>query len=485
LGDNHFTNSKLQKNIKSFLFWILSLSILLINFTYLFPQMGYDYALVVSWANDYNFAWNKHGVFNILFSPQRCFGVPVWYNPLGVNFSLFHILSLIFSDIGTIVAYVVLYSALSYFSVKKFLSLFKIDDLWGEYLSVGWCLQGFILIRMLAGHLPFINIGVWPFLSYLLLKSEQSWRSRFLTVLLFSFLYSHDFYMANVYLFLMFPVSFLLLCCIFFMNKKFINVVEVSLKLTLSMILTVLMISPKIIAINQLTKNFQRDVLFSKVGWIDSANFVFSNWFLPFPFRYEKMTGWWYGNWESVNYLFPFLMPVIIFYSFFNFKENKRLILGLIFLFIIGVFIISGSYADYVGSLPIAKSFHVNPRWMPILSLGVFSSFVMFFEKMKKNLLIYFILFSAVIFTPFIFLDKEYLGISYTYRDGYDVENNQLDYCYEPIFGLRSELFPFDKIQGKYADPRCYVGENKCSSYELPAHLYDELEQYKLKPFKN
>ena len=126
-----------------------------------FPFMGHDYSLGISWSNDYQYAWKKFGVFNIIFTPQRCLGVPVWSNPIGVNFSLYHVLSIIFKDINVIVIYTIIILSASYFGVRKFLSLFEINGPWLTYLAIGWCLQGYITTRAVVGHLPFINLGLW------------------------------------------------------------------------------------------------------------------------------------------------------------------------------------------------------------------------------------------------------------------------------------------------------------------------------------
>lgn len=446
--------------------------------------MGHDYSLFISWANDFNYAFQNYGVFNIIFTPQRCGGVPVWSNPIGLNFSVFHLLSIILKDIYAIAFYVILYVTLSYFSMKKFLTLFNLKGLWNHYICIGWCTQGYIVTRAAVGHLTYINIGLWPFYAYILLKKNNSLKKDLLGVLVVSILYSHDIYSANPYLFTMFPISFFVLCIIFKMNGENFSVKKLIIKTFFTLFFSFLIILPKILATHEFTKNFQRSVTFSKVGIVESANYVFMNFLVPIPIDYKSLTGWWYGNWESVSYIFPQMFLLIFLNCSISIKRNKRIILSFLFLFFTAIIVIGGVYADLILSLPLLKSFHVNPRWMPLLSLGIVS-LVCFYLKENHfpNWVALILIFFALI-TPFLYLDKDYLLINYSYRSGIDIENNRLNYCYEPIFGYNLELLPISKIRGVYADPRCYLGNQKCSDFTLPQKLYKDLEHYQLKPFK-
>ena len=451
-----------------------------------FPVLGYDYSLFVSWANDYKFAWDKFRVFNIIFTPQRCGGVPVWANPISVNLSLFHILSILLQDIHAIALYIVIYISMSYFSLKKFLNLFDVNNFWATYLCIGWCLQGFIIARAVVGHLTYINIGVWPLYSYILLKKSSN-SSSVIHLLLISILYSHDVYSANPYLFAMFPFSFLLMYLILKINKitGFSSCKTVVFRLISMLFISFLISLPKILAIHSFTKNFQREVSFTQNGLPESLNYVLMNFFFPYPLDYKKLVGWWYGNWESISFIYPFMTIFILIKCLINPKENSRLIFSLLLLLIVAVFITIGAYAEFVKVLPMVKSFHVNPRWIPIISLGTLSLVIIFIKKFNfpKILSFFFILLSFL--CPLFFLDREYLFVNYTYRHALDLTTNRVNYCYEPVFGYQLELLPRYKLNGKYVDPRCYLGNANCNDFTLPLNLHKNLEEYSLKPFKD
>jgi hypothetical protein len=83
-------------------------------------------------------------------------------------------------------------------------------------------------------------------------------------------------------------------------------------------------------------------------------------------------------------------------------------------------------------------------------------------------------------------LDRQDLQIMYPYHRGYNEATNRVSFCYEPVFGYRLELMPRkDAPAGRYFDPRCYLGNAKCTDYLLPKELEKDLESYQLRPFKN
>jgi hypothetical protein len=450
-----------------------------------FPLMGHDYSLGISWSNDYQYAWKKFGVFNIIFTPQRCLGVPVWSNPIGVNFSLYHVLSIIFKDINVIVIYTIIILSTSYFGVRKFLSLFEINGPWQTYLAIGWCLQGYITTRAVVGHLPFINLGLWPFYAYLLIKKNNSFKKNILSCLLFSIAYAHDFYMANTYLFVMFPIAFAILLVIMKMNQFEFDLKWTTKRFLLGSLLTTAIIAPKVIAVFKFTRNFQRDLSFFPIKLIDSINYIFMNLVIPVPLNYNEMTGWNYGNWESISYIFPLLFPILICKSSLEIKKYSRIFVSFLILLGVGIFIASGSYAEIIKNIPVVKSFHVNPRWMPIISLGLLSVSVFFLKRAQLKPWLAILLTTLSLGIPFYFIDEDYFEITYLYRRGMDVAKNRISYCYEPIFGYRLELLPADKIKGDYLDPRCYISQNKCEDINLKPELKEKLESYSLEPFSN
>ena len=470
----------LSKNI---FFFFICLVVLLGNVFLTFPQMGHDYSLVFDWANDYHFAWNKFGVFNVQFSPKRCLGIPIWANPIGVNFSLFHVLSVIFNDITTVVLMITLYVALGFWGTLKFLEPYSIESDWKSYLAASWCLQGCLIMRTLEGHLSYLGLILWPMMLWLLLRSTSSRRQFFLSLLLVSGLLAHDFYSGAPPLFVMFPLA---MSCAFLVLRILqlsdLKLKDFVIRLSFVLVTASIIILPKVIAMNSFVKNYQRSVSFIDVGFLNGLQYSVLSQLFPPILDYKKMTGWWYGDWESINYLFPILLLLIFCLAILRLKSFKKEMIGLIFCFGVSSFISSGIYADVIKSIPLIKSFHVNPRWVIFLNLSFLVCTLSFLMKLRwpKNLAYLFFLPSLVF--PFMIRDRENLELRFGYHPS--LRENKTAICYEPVFGYNLELFPFEKIQkGKYLDPRCYLKPEKCSDFILPGDQVKNLETYQLKPF--
>jgi hypothetical protein len=282
----------------------------------------------------------------------------------------------------------------------------------------------------------------------------------------------------------MFPLAFIVLIGVFRFNGVSINSKAAINKLLAGGSIAALIALPKVIAVGTFTRNYQRSVSFADIGLVNALNYAFTIIFMPFQLNYNQMTGWYYGNWESMNYLYPLFFLTILVWVTFKIKEELRILMSLVALLAIGTFISSGIYAGIVSSLPFLKSFHVNPRWMPIIFLGLLGVAMISIKRMHLPHWLAYVLMICSLLTPLHMLDQSYFNMSYMYRSGLDVERNRLQYCYEPVFGYRLELFPRDKIRGQYADPRCYLAKDKCTDYSLDPQLYKSLESYSLKPFE-
>jgi hypothetical protein len=441
---------------------------------------------MVTWAYDYHYAWEKFSQFFYHFSPQRCLGIPVWANPIGFTLSFFHLLSALFTDIYAIAIFIGVYISVGYFGAVKLLKNFKVEQTWVYYLAFGWCLQGPVAMRATVGHLSYLSVVLWPLYAYLLLK-ENSFKSKsgIIQIAIVGLLHAHDFYSGSPTIYVLFPLSFILMLSVMKICEWKIDYKKVLLKFFLVLSISALTILPKVTAIYSFTRNFQRSNSFIDIGLSAGFSYSFLSQLFPPLLDYKKMTGWWYGDWEAFNFIFPGLVLIAFLVSAVRYKQFPRIAVSFLLVFCFGGFIASGVYADIVKSLPIVKSFHVNPRWLMMLSLPLLILVVTFLAKYKLSLkfVIPLGIFTAVL--PFYLLDPQNLGINYLYRNGLNAEKNILNNCYEPVFGYGLELFPFKKVvPGKYLDPRCYLSKEGCQSMVLPDHDLIKLKEYRLKPFE-
>ena len=473
-----------DNRMELFLF-VLVYAIYLLSIFYYFPLMGHDFTLVLQWNLDYHHAWTKFGVFSPTFTAQRCLGMPVWNNPLTSTYSLFHLLSVLFTGIPMVCLFILIYLILGFLGIRKFLSMFEIDIRWKNYFLFGWLIQGYAITHAIVGHVGYMSIIVWPLIAYFLLKKITSKKEYILSMIAASLLFTHEFYGGNAYYFFMFPLSF---CFVYVLLKAFDKappLKETILRLILICIASSILIIPRLMAVTQMTKNFQRTSSFYDAGLMKGLEYSIMSQIFPLPLDYNKMMSWNYGNWESINYLFPGFLLCIFIFSILNFRKNRDLFISLCILILTGAVVASGVYADVVKLLPVIKMFHVNPRWMaliimPSLVLCIFSAQRINFRPVYYGLYIFLVL------PLYLAHDPSYLALNYNYGTGVDIKNNKVYFCYEPVFGHNMELFPKDKaIEGKYLDPRCYLGNTKCNNFVLPDDLVDDLESYKLEAFKN
>jgi hypothetical protein len=338
-------------------------------------------------------------------------------------------------------------------------------------------------MRSLEGHLSYLSILLWPLYAYLILKKYENKKLETGATLLVGLLMAHDFYSGSPPLYLQYAMAFLVMLILLKINHFKISLPRTILKFSLSIFFSVLVILPKVIAIFSFTRNFQRNTSFIDIGLLNGFKYsLLSQLFPPF-LDYRQLTGWWYGDWESMNYIFPGLILIIFILIILKPKQYPKLLLSLFIVFLLGTFVSSGIYSDFILKIPVIKSFHVNPRWCIFLSLPFFIITILFLKIKSLHHSIIFILGIYGCALPFLIRDQESLQISYIFQQGMDVEKNKLNYCYEPIFGYRLELFPFDKIQtGKMMDPRCYLVKNGCKEMTLDEDGEKALEQYKLTP---
>ncbi len=454
--------------------------------------MGHDYALIFPGLLDLKIAWSEFSVLNPHFSPMKCLGSPMWANPVNFNLSVLHLLTLISNDYVAVIFFIIIVSITSFWGAYRLSLRMQVPYSYALYLACGWTLQGWMVLRSSVGHVTYMTVGWFPLIIYLLLK-QKTMRRDVLSWLLCSLLVSQYIYLAAPYTpFFLLISCILLLPLIFIWNKQeLLSWKNFASKIVFTGILSFVLIYPKFSAVNELLSAYPRVNSLLKVGWA-ALPYSILNLFSFFPHDFKSMTGWWYGNWESVQFIFPLLLISIL---VFLLKEKRkdlliRFFISLTYLLIVSFLMTSGAFAEIFQKLPYFNSMHVNPRWNIILSLPIFflcATFGLWWDQLPR--LWKLSLFVLVLLVPFIHLNKEALNINYTYLDGYNRNENRLHYCYEPFLGYRLEYFPLrtesgviNFMQESLIDPRCYLPSRQCSpGSPLNADDLKLLESYKLR----
>jgi hypothetical protein len=477
----------------AFIGLIASIIICVVTFIY-FPKMGHDYSYVIPNSLDFSNAWKNYKVLNPIFSPLRCHGLPLWANPGSVNLSFLHFFSIFLNPLESVALTIISYSMISFIGAYLYSTLFVKDIIISICLGIGWTLQAHLVSNAIVGHLNYLIIGFFPMLCFLLIYRSSKIIYEILVFLFLAFLFSQFVFSAAHSALFIWGLAFAvnIMICAFF-GFKIENLVKNGKYLLIRNILVIisagLVVIPKLQAVSSWMVRYPRAISFLDMGIKKVIEYSFYNLIVPTPFDAKSSTGWWYGNWESNQTLFPALLLIFIFTLYFKKERNlfKKFCISILSIFVISVLINSGIYAELFQSLPILKSLHVNPRWNTIILLPVFTIIlsVLYFKKDLLPRWTWIILSLAFMAFPFLYVNDTQYAVTYTYMFGYNQNINRLLYCYEPVFGYSLESYPkeglkLDAFSDKSFDPRCYLNGATCA----PGTILNSNDQIKLNEYK-
>lgn len=447
-----------------------------------YPTLGHDFAMGVPGMFELRQAWKVHGVLDIDFSPFRCLGLPLFSNPNSLVWSFYQLAAIVFeSEIRAIFAVLLTFATLGYWGTLWLLKNWGVERRTRVFLALGWCVQGFCMTHILPGHTNYAQFAVFPWLLGLLLGRKLSWPHIFAA----AFLMAHLLFTSGYYLLLVGIPSVAVAALIWqwlgapqVENGNFGTTKHVLRNGAIAGALAIGMTLPKILGVLNFTALFPREVSLDHIGIGDALAYVAGNYFYPFPYDVRALTGWWYGNWESYEFLYPGLIYVLLYGAFRFTKRAPWKKAGLVFagLLVAGVLLSSGVLAPIFESLPFFKSLHVNPRWNSFLmlpSLATVACLAAALLVTKKNQepvkvpgMLLGVLSALCLLTPLLYLDRENMQINYPNRAGIDFGLERAQFCYEPIFGYGLESFPLGRqtnwLQDKLVDPRCYLKSGHC-----------------------
>jgi hypothetical protein len=449
-----------------YLHWFIVVFFALIFVFRNYPIMGHDYSYYIPALFDFNYAYNKFDVIFLEFTSQKCSGVPVWANPSGMTFSFIHILSIIFNPIASFVIFYVFIFSLSFWGCFRFLKEFMSNDDQRSTFSLAWALQTFILARAFVGHFQFTTLSLLPFYSYIIFYKDFKGKWYSLYLFIPAIFLANDIYMggANSFILSLLSLGLFYLFEIFLFQKR--NKKDLFMRLFLTVSIATFLIIPKIEASLDLLSNIQRNVSFTTLNISESIIITANMLFSFFPTNYSLITTWNFGNWEAINCLLPGLFFLYVF-KLWPQKGRLKIFLGCNFLFfLIGLFLISGVYSEFVKELPVLSSLHVNPRLLMVFNLSILGLYAFFSKGFLETSLEKYIYPLFVIWVAYLNLNSTMLGQAYLAYNDMDTEKNKLNYCYEPVFGYALEKMPSFVRENNFSaliDPRCYLSSFKAN----------------------
>jgi|GEM_PF-3035093 len=451
--------------------------------TYFFyPYLPSDFAFGYPAMAELREAWIRYGVIDFDFSPFRCLGLPAFSNPTSLSWSFFHLTALFFQEAEGLTITAIIFSVISYFGCVRWLRSFEINPSWVPLLSLGWSLQGFATGRSMAGHYNYIPFTFLPLFLWILHRCKPEWY----LIGAFSFLWAQTIYTTAVYLIFIWLAGLMLASIVIRLlleredfKEPLASPLESCRTLLLAGFFSTLMTLPKVLAVLNFSALYPREFALHEVPTWNSFVFTLSHYFYPIPWNIQKFVGWWYGNWESYEFIFP-LLPLFLIYPLWKNRTGSKtasfsLKVALLFfsLLLLGTLVSSGILAPWIQKIPILNSMHVNPRWNGIVFLPYFALIVGLIIRRKIQLhwasrgLLYLCFAGA----PFLMFDKENMLYSYLDGSGLDRYWGRTSFCYEPMFGYQNEKFPLGKNYNPFAsdliDPRCYLKSYACTPGSL------------------
>lgn len=441
-----------------------------------YPTMGHDHASGIPALFELRDAWQRFGVLDIDFSAVRCLGLPNFSSPNSLSWSLPHFLTLAFPEVYAFWTFLLLLGLVSYFGAYRLCRGLGVRVELSFLLAMGWCLQGYAVSHVLPGHATYIQFLLWPLLLWIVLQEKMGW----LAWLTAAYWVAHLFYTSGFYLFLVGVPAILASAWIlqtFLADRlraaRLGGLKRVFLNLLLVGPLVALMIFSRILGAFNFTSMYPRLAELVRIDDSSALLYTLSNYFYPFPYDVKDMTGWWYGNWESYEFILPGFAYFLIWIGWRKHREVQwPKALG-VFLAIVlaGTVLSSGLLAPVFHALPVFKSLHVNPRWNGFVILPFFALALSMLVRagydvkpLPRPLFWFFAL--AFFATPFFFIDKTNMAITYPDGAGIDRTRARVAFCYEPLFGYGLENFPLGPkanwMQEALVDPRCYLKSSGC-----------------------
>jgi hypothetical protein len=438
-----------------------------------YPLMGNDYKFWVPLISEGRIAWSSFGVLDYDFSPLRCLGLPAFASPNSLLFSLQHGLSLLGNDLLALTGGIAFVFAFAFVGALRLFRHFGLPDRASLLMATGWCLQGWACSRVIAGHLPFVQLLLAPWLLYVVIAGRASW----IALLAAAFGFAHMLYSGAFYSFIITSISLGL--CLFVLSQKLaeplcrLHARQVARNLLWIALLVAAMAGPKALAAMDFLELFPREARLAQVPFWRALGYAAGNVAIPFPVSWGGLVGWPFGNWESYQFLYPGLFFVLAVLAWQRgTAASKQAGIGLLALLVLSALFTSGLLAPVFAALPVLESLHVNPRWnamilLPAVLLACVVIADIGFLREGEDRVGYWVLLALFALAPLQFLDRIDMRIGYLYHDGVHEDLARVDICYEPIFGYGLERFPLDPrkidwLRDEPRDPRCLLASHDC-----------------------
>ncbi len=230
------------------------------NLNRTYPWVGQDFSHFIPRLLDTYLHIKINGPLVQWYTANFGGGLPAFANPQHLQFSLPQWLMLCFDPWQAFLFSVGVYVGLGYIGAYKLLRvILQFDRPAATLGAIFWSLTGFYLSRMLVGHFGFLSFPLLPLMLYLLLESRLplAAASVLFALLSASLVYSAGFYTAVIFAF----SGGLSLPLISLMQPQAVHIGRMARRLVMGAGLALLLSGSKLYAVFALMRFFSREVM--------------------------------------------------------------------------------------------------------------------------------------------------------------------------------------------------------------------------------
>ena len=411
-----------QKNYNE-IFFVFVLTGIFFLFAFAFiDAKGGDYTYFLPKLLDTHFFYKVNGFKLQEYTASYCAGSFVFANPQSISLSIPQLLLFFFNPLDSIRLTFVFSSLIGFFGIYFVGLKLGLEKISAIFSAVVFSLCGFLLVRMVMGHLTFYNMAFAPLIAYYVMRasdyfSVKSFFSSFIFIAIASLIVSMTIYSGAAAILPQIIFIVVFLSMIYSIKNKIFF--PQTLVLIFVLLLSALISLPKLEASISLLNNFSRD--FYQIGGFSNINEIIKYLFSAF---------FWFPDLSSINsvvankrFLVGFtesyysLSPAYLLLLFLLFrktvhlklyeiiKNNKTISILSISSVLLVVFVhyYSSSWVNFLQNIPVINQSSNMFRWnyvlIPILS--IFAGMVLNIWSQDKRKVFFLVIIFTVLSSSF------------------------------------------------------------------------------------
>jgi len=159
------------------LIYLIFFGFLIFNSFYFINGTGHDYSYFFPKMLDTLIFYQANGFTIQEYTPSYCAGVFVYANPQSMAFSLPQMLLFFFDPIESVRLTYIAISLIGFIGIFLCSRELKVSSSASFFAAILFALSGFLLTRMIVGHLAFYSVFFAPLIAWFLMRSISQYEN--------------------------------------------------------------------------------------------------------------------------------------------------------------------------------------------------------------------------------------------------------------------------------------------------------------------